>query len=191
VTGSSRWKLVTSFIDLNMKTLIIGLGNPILTDDGVGVKVARMLEELINLENHPGLEITEASAGGLRLMEAMLGFDRVILIDAYYLKPETTVPGKIHRLTLEDLRSASPTQHSTSAHDASLVTALDAAKHMGYKIPAEIFIYAVEVENILDFSEMPTPAVAAAIPIVTNLIMEEFSLISKEVLIKNIPPCEE
>jgi hydrogenase maturation protease len=191
VTGSSRWKLVTSFIDLNMKTLIIGLGNPILTDDGVGVKVARMLEELINLENHPGLEITEASAGGLRLMEAMLGFDRVILIDAYYLKPETTVPGKIHRLTLEDLRSASPTQHSTSAHDASLVTALDAAKHMGYKIPAEIFIYAVEVENILDFSEMPTPAVAAAIPIVTNLIMEEFSLTSKEVLIKNIPPCEE
>jgi len=178
VTGSFRWKLVTSFIELPMRTLIIGLGNPILTDDGVGVKVARMLEEKINLENHPGLEITEASAGGLRLMEAILDYDRVILIDAYYLKPETSVPGRIHHLTLEDLRSVSPTQHSTSAHDTSLVTALDAARQLGYKIPAEIYIYAVEVENILDFSETPTPAVAAAIPIVTDQILEDFFLTS-------------
>jgi len=54
---------------MDKKTLIIGLGNPILTDDGVGVKVARELEGQINLEAHPELTITEASAGGLRLME--------------------------------------------------------------------------------------------------------------------------
>ena len=159
-----------------MKTLIIGLGNPILTDDGVGVKVARELENIIDLDAHPGLEITEASAGGLRLMEAVLDYDRVILIDAYYLLPETTNPGKIHRMTLDDLRSVSPTQHSTSAHDTSLVTALDAADLMGYKIPQEIIIYAVEVENILDFSETSTPAVTAAIPEVLSMIIEEFSL---------------
>ena len=159
-----------------MKTLIIGLGNPILTDDGVGVKVARLLEELIDLTAHPGLEITEASVGGLRLMEAVLDYDRVILIDAYYLHPERTKPGKIHRLNLDDLRSVSPTQHSTSAHDTSLITALEAADHLGYKIPSEFTIYAVEVENILDFSETPTPAVAESIPIVTNMIIEDFSL---------------
>ena len=159
-----------------MKTLIIGLGNPILTDDGVGVKVARVLEEKIDLTVHPEIEITEASAGGLRLMEAVLDYDRVILIDAYYLHPDRTVPGKIHRMTLDDLRSASPTQHSTSAHDTSLVTALDAADQMGYKVPGEFIIYAVEVENILDFSETPTPAVAKSIPIVANMIIEDFSL---------------
>ena len=161
--------------------MIIGLGNPILTDDGVGVKVARMLEELIDFNAHPELEITEASAGGLRLMEAVLGYDRVILIDAYYLLPETTNPGKIHRLTLDDLRSIRPTQHSTSAHDTSLVTALDAAEHMGYKIPREFIIYAVEVENILDFSETPTPAVAAAIPIVTSQIINEFTFKTRQI----------
>ena len=164
------------YIDKDMKTIIIGLGNPILTDDGVGVKVAQRLEEIIDKDAHPELTITEASAGGLRLMETLLGFDRVVLIDAYYLNEETNIPGLIHHLTLDDLRSVSPTQHSTSAHDTSLVTALDAADKMGYKVPKDFSIYAVEVENILEFSETPTPAVAEAIPIVTEQIINELSL---------------
>lgn len=162
-----------------MKTLIIGLGNPILTDDGVGVQVARKIEKRVDLKRHPELTITEASVGGLRLMEAVLDYQRVVLIDAYYLHPESTIPGRIHRLGLDDLRTVSPTQHSTSAHDTSLVTALDAAQKMGYKVPEEFIIYAVEVENILEFSETPTPAVAAAIPEVVDLIINELSLTIK------------
>ena len=159
-----------------MKTIIIGLGNPILTDDGVGVKVAQLLEETIDLDAHPDLTITEASVGGLRLMETLLGYDQVVLIDAYYLNQQTSEPGKIHHLSLDDLRSVSPTQHSTSAHDTSLVTALDAADKMGYKVPRDFIIYAIEVENILEFSETPTPAVAKAIPVVTSEIIAELSL---------------
>ena len=159
-----------------MKTIIVGLGNPILTDDGVGVKVAQELEKIVDLDAHPDLTITEASVGGLRLMETLLGFDKVVLIDAFYLDQNKNIPGKIHHLTLDDLRSVSPTQHSTSAHDTSLVTALDAADEMGYKIPRDFRIYAVEVENILEFSDTPTPAVAAAIPIVTKEIIAELSL---------------
>jgi hydrogenase maturation protease len=162
-----------------MKTIIIGLGNPILTDDGVGVKVAQQLEGIIDLDSHPELTITEASVGGLRLMEAMLGYDLVVLIDAYYLKPDQTRPGKIHKLNLDDLRSVTPTQHSTSAHDTSLVTALDAAEEMGYQIPKEYLIYAVEVENIMDFSETPTPAVADAIPVVRDMIINDLQLKTK------------
>ena len=162
-----------------MKTLIIGLGNPILTDDGVGVKVAQELENTIDLDAHPELTITEASAGGLRLMEAMLGYDLVVIIDAYYFKPGQTKPGKIHKMSLDDLRSVTPTQHSTSAHDTSLVTALDAAEEMGYLTPKEYMIYAVEVENILDFSETPTPAVADAIPVVRDMIINDLQLKTK------------
>jgi len=160
---------------MDKKTLIIGLGNPILTDDGVGVKVARELEKLIDLEAHPELTITEASAGGLRLMEVLLDYDQVILIDAFYLDPESTTPGKIHHLSLDDLRSLSPTQHSTSAHDTSLITALDAAAKMGYRTPSDLSSYAVEVEIILEFSQTPTPAVAKAIPVVVSRILKEFS----------------
>lgn len=162
-----------------MKTLIIGLGNPILTDDGVGVKVAYKLQERINPEVHPWLTVKEASAGGIRLMETLLGYQRVIIIDAYLLQEENMNPGRIHRMTLDDLRSVSPTQHSTSAHDTSLVTALDTAAYLGYQVPGEIIIYAVEVENILEFGEEPTPAVAEAIPEVVERILGELDLRSQ------------
>ena len=160
------------------KTIVIGLGNPILTDDGVGVKVAYELEKAIGSKIPDNLTITEASVGGLRLMELLIGYDRVILIDAIMTRPNGR-SGAIHRLTLDDLRDISPTQHSASAHDTTLVTALDAGRSMGFHLPKEFSIYAVEVENILDFCEEPTPAVAAAIPKVTAAVLEELGELLK------------
>ncbi len=150
-------------------TLVLGLGNPILTDDGVGVWVA----EAIAARLPPDLPIdcTEVSVGGLLLMEAMLGYERVILIDALY--PDHGQPGAIHRMTLEDLRAISPTEHSTSPHDTSLLTALALGQRMGLPLPTEITIYAVEVANIIDFGDTPTPAVAHAIPQVIDAVLEE------------------
>ncbi len=153
-----------------MKTLVVGLGNPILTDDGVGVKVAYAVEKALG-ENIPdNITITEASVGGLRLMELMIGYDRVILIDAIMTKNGHDY-GHIHELTLEDLRQITPTEHSASAHDTSLVTALDAGERMGLHMPKEFEIIAVEVENVMDFSDEPTRAVAAAIPVVTEMVL--------------------
>jgi len=154
------------------KTIVIGLGNPFLTDDGVGVKVAYEVEKALGPNIPENLTITEASVGGLRLMEMLVGYDRVILIDAILTK-NGGHPGTISRMTLDDLRHISPTQHSSSAHDTSLVTALDAGLAMGLHLPTHFTIYAVSVENILDFSEEPTPAVAAAIPQVTQAVLDE------------------
>jgi len=155
-----------------MKTLLIGLGNPILTDDGVGVKVAYEVEKALKPNIPEDITITEASVGGLRLMELLIGYDRVIIVDAIMAKNNGKT-GTFHRMTIDDLREISPTQHSASAHDTSLVTALDAGVSMGFHLPKEFSIYAIEVENILEFSEEPTPAVAAAIPKVTAAILEE------------------
>jgi hydrogenase maturation protease len=154
-----------------MRTILIGLGNPILTDDGVGVKVAYDIEHKYG-ENIPAnLTITEASVGGIRLMELLEGYDRAIIIDAIQTGNGHKI-GSIFRMSLTDLREISPTQHSASVHDTSLVTALDAGIEMGMKLPLDITIFAVEVENILDFSEQPTPAVAAAIPIVVDMVLD-------------------
>jgi hydrogenase maturation protease len=155
-----------------MKTLVIGLGNPLLTDDGVGVKVAYEIEKELVDEMREYVDVTEVSAGGLRLMEAMVGYDRVILIDAI-LQQNDNQPGKITRMTLDDLRAISPTQHSASAHDTTLVTALDAGRELGLSLPDEIIIFAIEVENVMDFSEEPTPNVASAIPKVKDAVFEE------------------
>ena len=123
--------------------------------------------------------------GGLALMERMLGYEWVILIDALY-KPEEKPgngyhsssssggkPGTIHRMTLEDLRNISPTQHSSSTHDTSLVIALELGERIGLSLPEKVIIYAIEAENIIDFGEEPTPVVSQAIPKVTAAILEE------------------
>jgi hydrogenase maturation protease len=137
----------------------------------VGVKVAYELEARLGGEMPGNLTITEASVGGLRLMELLEGYDRAIIIDAIQTKNGHR-PGTVHKMDLDDLRSISPTQHSASAHDTSLVTALDAGQELGMKLPKDITIFAVEVTNILDFNEQPTPDVALAIPIVTEMVLE-------------------
>ena len=154
-----------------MKTIVVGLGNPILTDDGVGVKVAYEVEARLGNKIPENLTITEASVGGLRLMELLEGFDRAIIIDAIQTRNGHPI-GSIFTMNLADLREISPTQHSSSAHDTSLVTALDAGIEMGMKLPLDITIFAVEVENILDFNEQPTPSVAKAIPKVTEMVLD-------------------
>ena len=152
-----------------MNLLVIGLGNPILSDDGVGVRIAHEISKKLP-EDNP-VEVTEVSVGGLTLMESMIGYDRVIVVDAIQL--DDPHPGLIHRMSLDDLREISPTQHSSSPHDTNLITALEMGKKIGLNLPQEIIIYAIEVVNVLDFGDELTPAVAAAIPEATEAILAE------------------
>jgi hydrogenase maturation protease len=166
-----------------VKTLVLGLGNPILTDDGVGVRVAEAVQAALMADRagdngvssapQPAdtVDVQEVSVGGLTLMECMLGYERVILVDACEL--EDAAPGTIRRMSMDDLRSFSPTQHSASPHDASLTTAMNFGQQMGLPLPTEVVIYAIGVENVMDFSDQPTPAVAAAIPTVAAAVLAE------------------
>jgi hydrogenase maturation protease len=142
-----------------MKTLVIGLGNPILTDDGAGILAARCVREMLL----PGAEVdvVEVSLGGLALMEAMIGYRHVVLIDA--IMTAEGQPGQVHQLGLSDLPE---TLNARSVHDADLRTALRVGRRLGVKLPADedIHIIAIEAREVLAFGETPTPAVAAAIP---------------------------
>ncbi len=140
-----------------MKTLVIGLGNPLVTDDSVGLRVAAELKT--RLADRPDVEVDEDYWGGLRLMERMAGYGRAIVIDAIITGAE---PGTIHRLTPE----AIPTQRSASAHDVNLPTALEFGRQAGLSLPENenILLIGIEVENVLDFGETCTPAVQAAVP---------------------------
>jgi hydrogenase maturation protease len=80
------------------KTLVIGLGNPIFGDDGLGWIVAQQIEETID---SPGVEIIWLACGGLQLMERMIGYQRAILIDT--LHHTRSEPGKIFLFELDSL----------------------------------------------------------------------------------------
>ncbi|HEY44112.1 MAG TPA: hydrogenase maturation protease [Anaerolineae bacterium] len=140
-----------------MKTLVLGLGNPLLRDDSIGLRVVQELR--VRLGDKPDIEVSEDYWGGLRLMERMIGFDRAIIIDAICTDAE---PGTIHLLSPNDI----PTQRSTSAHDVNLPTALELGRQAGAQLPtsSEIFIVGVEADDVQTFDEALTPEVEIALP---------------------------
>jgi len=140
-----------------MRILLIGLGNPLVTDDSVGLRIVEALRP--QLADRPEIEVTEDYWGGLRLMERMEGYDAAVVVDAIVTGAP---PGTIHRLKPGDI----PTQRSASAHDVTLPTALDFGRQHGLRLPdnSRILLVGVEAEDILSFGETLTPAVAAALP---------------------------
>lgn len=147
-----------------MRTLVIGIGNPILTDDGVGVHVARRLQKELN--NYK--DIQERFTTGLEILEMVKDYDRVIIVDA--IKTKNGTIGSIYRLKLDDL----PTIHGTSPHDVSLFQAFEVGKKIIGRMP-EVIIYAIEVGDIQTFGEECTEKVKESIPKVVKLIKNELT----------------
>jgi hydrogenase maturation protease len=152
-----------------MKTLVLGLGNPILKDDSVGLRVAQQLRPV--LLDEPDIEIDEDYWGGLRLMERMVGFDRAIIIDAILTGVE---PGTIHRLSPGDV----PTQHSASAHDVNLPTALEIGRQAGAHLPKseDIFLIGVEAADVQTFDETLSPEVEASLPLAIEAVLSVLNI---------------
>ncbi|MBN2541250.1 hydrogenase maturation protease [bacterium] len=149
---------------MEKRTLIVGLGNDILTDDAVGLKVAGILKEKLPADI---VKVEEFSVGGWDLLEMMKDYPRAILIDS--IKTQDGRAGQIHKLTLEDLK---PTYHITNPHRLNFITIIELGRKQGYNIP-EVLIYAIEVEDNTTFSEKCTPEVEKAIPKIVNTILNE------------------
>ena len=162
-------------------TLVLGLGNPILGDDGVGWRVVEQAQELIrngdtSRQQDEATEVVTTNVefdcfalGGLALMERLIGFDRAILVDA--IQTRGGDPGAIYRLTLDDL----PTLHANSTHDASLKAALTLGRQLGARLPEEIVIYAIEAAKVLDFGESLSPPIAASVARAAEMVLDELA----------------
>ena len=148
-----------------MKILVLGLGNPLVSDDSIGLRVAETLKPM--LAGRPDVEVSEDYWGGLRLMERMIGYDRAIIIDAIR---SGAPPGTVHRLAPDSIS----TQRSASVHDVNLPTALEFGRKAGVALPKNehILLVGIEAEDILTFSERCTPAVEASIPLAVGTVMQ-------------------
>ncbi len=148
-----------------MKTIVLGLGNPILTDDSVGLKIAQKVRDKINWRD---VDVVETTAAGLDFLEILSGYDRAILIDA--IQTPDLCPGEISRLSLEDIRVS---RHANSPHDVDLVTAVELGRKLHMSVPAEIVIFAVQVEDVTTLSESCTAAVDRSIPVCVDKVIDE------------------
>jgi len=149
------------------KKLLIGMGNPILSDDAIGIRLATEFKE--RLGERPGLDIVEeCCVGGLNLLDLVTGYERLIVVDS--IKTINGVPGTWYRFDASSLRE---TMNLNNVHDTNFATALEFGRHLGMVVPAdtENHIFAVEIEDNINFSEQMTPALEAAY---SDLVKEIF-----------------
>jgi hydrogenase maturation protease len=150
-----------------VKTLVVGLGNPILGDDGIGWKIAQELQHIKEIPSDVNIECL--AIGGISLMEAMIDYDRAILIDA--IMTNQVPVGSVNSFKLEDLPNLT-SGHMSSAHDTSLVDALHLGHSLGAHLPEDILVVTVESQKVYEFSENLTSAVAAAVPQALRIILD-------------------
>jgi hydrogenase maturation protease len=138
-----------------VKTLILGIGNPILRDDGIGPRIIRELQGQVS---GPDIMFEETSLAGINLMETLTGFDSAIIIDALQ---SGGVPGEIRWLKPEDFKGI---KTSSLQHSVGLLQALELGKSLDQPMPEEVDILAVEAGDVTSFGEGLTPEVEAAVP---------------------------
>jgi len=152
-----------------MKTLLLGMGNPILCDDAVGVRLAQDFKR--RLGSIPGLDIIEeCSVGGLNLLDLFTGYDRAIVLDSFHTTGGT--PGEWYFFTAAALYE---TVHLTNIHDANFATALALGRSMDMRLPelTDISIFGVEIKENMLFSESMSPELEEAYPVYSSEIFAE------------------
>ena len=152
-----------------MKTLLLGMGNPILCDDAVGVRLAHELKK--QLRDVPNLDVVEeCSVGGVDLLDVMHGYDRVLILDS--IRTDSGFPGEWYYFTAEALRA---TVHLTNIHDTNFATAVTLGHCVGMALPkfSDIHIFAVEAKENRTFSERMTPELERAYSRYASAILNE------------------
>jgi hydrogenase maturation protease len=107
------------------------------------------------------------AGGGLSLMERMIGYQRVVVIDA--LQTECRPVGSVHCCRLEALPDLAR-GHLVSAHETSLQAALELGRRLQTQLPEDIIVIGVEARPVLEFTEGLSPPVAAAVPAAVALV---------------------
>lgn len=145
------------------KMLILGMGNSIISDDRIGLYIVEKLKDVVQ---NPQIEIKTLEAGGLDILDALLGFDAAIVIDA--IKTGRNPPGTIQHFTPEQYLS--PTRNK-AVHDMSFFDAMRLGSQMNLQVPERIDILAVEVTDNQTIGERISPEVLrSADPVIEKVI---------------------
>jgi hydrogenase maturation protease len=147
------------------KIAIIGIGNILLQDEGIGVHI---INELKGLRLPDNVEVYDCGTGGLSILGLLDGFDKAIVVDAVKGEGE---PGAIYRFRLDKISSENKLRGMISLHELDFATAVEIGRK-AYKLPGEIFIIGIEPKSI-EIGLGVSPDLKRSIPKVIHLIFEE------------------
>lgn len=153
------------------KTLVLGLGNELYGDDGVGIHVVRKLRHDLEAMKKTSkwlknVEFEECSLSGLALLDVIVGYNTLIIVDT--IKKSNPVTGKVLLLEEKDLRHIP----GPSPHYVSVPQTLEIGKKVGLKVPSRIKIIAVEAKNMYSLGEGLTKEMTKAIPGIMQKVRE-------------------
>ena len=147
--------------------LVLGVGNPILSDDGIGIHVARELKK----RRIPGIVVEELAASGLEFLDVVRGYDKVVIIDA--IQTTNGKPGELHILEENDFERSI---HGSSPHGINIATALALGRKLvPHEMPERVVFFAVEAQDLVNVSEKLTPEVEEALPRIVERIEKELT----------------
>jgi len=144
------------------KVLLLGLGNDILTDDSIGLRVAAGLRE--QFSGREGVTILQTTEMGLALLDIVADCSDLVLVDAVQTHKEA--PGFVHELEERDLQPLS----NCSPHFLGVGETLALGRKLGISVPVRVKIFAVEAADPFTVSQRLTPSLEAALPAIIERV---------------------
>ncbi len=150
--------------------LVLGVGNVLMADEGVGVHVVRELEKT---PLPPNVECLDGGTGGFHLLGPLQAADRILLIDACV---DGNPSGTVRRLKP---RFSSDYPRTLTAHDIGLKDLLDAAYLTGGSL--NLTLFAISIDPLQGVGMELRPALASRLPEIVDAVREELSSIAQRV----------
>lgn len=150
--------------------LVLCLGNRLRRDDGVAWRVADLLEP----DLPAGAAVVRTGLSGLKLLDEMEGFERVVLVDA--ILSGRRAPGTVLAFDAEEL----PVAPGPTPHVLGLASSLSLARRLGAEVPRRVDVVAVEIADASSFEEGLTPPVEAALPAAVAAVRDAVARLSAD-----------
>jgi len=149
--------------DGETRTLILGLGNDLYGDDGVGIHIIRLLEEDATCRQEftdclAGADLLASGLTGLALLDVIVDYDRLIIVDT--IKRRRPLTGRIHVMDAADLRDIP----GPSPHYVSIPQTITMGRQLGLRVPDRIQVIGVEAKNLYHLGEGLSEDMERAVP---------------------------
>jgi len=151
---------------------VIGIGNPLRKDDGVGIILLKRLQER-KKEFPKNVIFVDGGTGGINILHLFAGFDIVLIIDAVDYKEK---PGQSKVFTVDEIQSQK-TQIRWSTHEADFLTVLELSKQLG-ELPQKLFIFGVQQKDF-SYGNQLSNELTTVFEEVYKKLVEEIRLLSE------------
>lgn len=131
------------------KSVLVGLGNPIMSDDGVGLVVCREVHKRLT-----GFDIDLACSSGFDIVDRILGYDIAVIVDS--MVSGQRPPGAVAKI---DLAAQEATLRSRESHGTGFALAIETARSLGASLPRLLLVYGIEVIDPFSVGGEIAPAV--------------------------------